>query len=390
MAGRKRIFISDLHLGTLRAVSQPPPLHDYAWLHRNARHLGRFLGQLARRGDVAELVILGDLLDDWVVPASYEPGPDPGLEGVFESILRAEQNRLVVRNLKALAGGAGGVQVSYVPGNHDMAVDRVFLETHFPGIRCLGQYQPGLGVYQAGAIRAEHGHRFCLFNAPDDLTGGEGYLPLGYYISRCEAQHCLVDGDGAEYPVLFARLIKELFSAGGDVPVAVLAAMAKEAGLHANSRFRMPAGTPSPSVAEIKARFRDLMARWNASPAHPEVDATQALLADAGALENAVWHVYGKTARKPRIVVCGHTHSYGLFAGDRHGFANLAHEPDLEPPAGGYGFLYANAGTWIDQARLRTYVETEEDPDAGRHHVRVMKFTADGTSVEMLGSYAPL
>jgi len=390
MAGTKRIFISDLHLCSRRAVTQPPPLHDYGWLNRNARHLGRFLGQLARRDDVAELVILGDLLDDWVVPASHDPGPDPGMASSFEAIVAAEQNRLVVKNLKALAGGAGGIRVSYVPGNHDMAVAPDFLEAHFPGIRCLGQYDPGLGVYQAGGIRAEHGHRFCLFNAPDDLTGDAGYLPLGYYISRCEAQDCLIDGDGADYLAVLARVIKELFGAGGDIPVAVLAAMAKEAGLHPNSRFRMPAGTPAPSVAEVKARFRGLMARWNASPGHPEVDATQALLADAGALENAVWHVYGKTARKSRVVVCGHTHGYALFAGDRHGYVNLAHESELEPPAGGYDFVYANAGAWIDQVKLRTYVETEEDPDAGRHHVRVMKFTSDATSVEMLGTDAAL
>lgn len=390
MAGKKRIFISDLHLCARRAVTQSPPLHDYGWLNRNARHLGRFLGQLARRGDVAELVILGDLLDDWVLPASFDPGPDAGTAGGFEAILAAEQNRTVVQNLKSLAAGAGGVRVSYVPGNHDMAVAKAFLEAHFPGMRCLGQYDPGLGVYQAGGLRAEHGHRFCLFNAPDDLTGGDATLPLGYYISRCEAQDCLIDGDGADYLSVLARLIRELFGAGGDIPVAVLAAMAREAGLHANSRFRMPAGAPSPSVAEVKARFRDLMARWNASASHPEVDATQALLADAGALENAVWHVYGKTARKPRIVVCGHTHHYALFAGDRHGFVNLANAPDLEPPPGGYGFLYANAGTWIDSVKLRTYVETEEDTDAGRHHVRVMKFNSDGTSVEMLGAYTAL
>lgn len=390
MARTKRIFISDLHLGTQLAVSQVPPLHNYSWLDRNAKYLGRFLGQLLKRDDVAELVILGDLLDDWVIPAAFDPGHRQGSESSFAAILGAEHNRLIVTYLQSLAGSNSEIKVSYVPGNHDMALEKEFLQQHFPGIRCLGQYNPGLGVYQAGTIRAEHGHRFCLFNAPDGLSDADSYLPLGYFISRCAAQEWLNDGNGPEYMAVLAQFIKELLSADAQLPIAVLNAMAKEAGMHGNSRFRMPEGMASPSVAEIRHRFRDLMQRWNASPEHPEVDATHALLADAGALENIIWQVYGKSAKKTRIVVCGHTHSYALYAGNRYGYANLALEPDTQPPLDGYDFVYANAGAWVDQARLRTYVETHEDTDAGKHHVQVKKFTSDGKSVEMLGTYTRL
>jgi hypothetical protein len=89
-------------------------------------------------------------------------------------------------------------------------------------------------------------------------------------------------------------------------------------------------------------------------------------------------------------VVCGHTHKYALYAYKNGAKFNLALSPDQETPDGGYDFLYANAGTWVDQVSLRTYVETEVDAEQGRHHVRVMKFTADGTPVVMLESHVGL
>jgi hypothetical protein len=48
-----------------------------------------------------------------------------------------------------------------------MRLGKAFLESRFPGMRCIGQYNPGMGLYQAEGLRAEHGHRYCLFNAPD-------------------------------------------------------------------------------------------------------------------------------------------------------------------------------------------------------------------------------
>jgi UDP-2,3-diacylglucosamine pyrophosphatase LpxH len=387
MGRTKRIFISDLHLCTERAVSQTLPNHNYGWTRKNTKHLNRFLSSLRTRDDVAELVILGDLLDDWVLPASFDPDPGPGMASTFEAIIGARQNKAIVDNLKAMASSQNPIKVSYVPGNHDMALEKSFLEEHFPGMRCVGQYNPGLGVYQAGSIRAEHGHRFCLFNAPDDLTGTDSYLPLGYYISRCNAQEWLKDGDGAEFLSLLSHTIKKLFAEGGNLPAAVLMAIASEAGMKSGSKFKLPTGLPSPTVAQIRNRFQDLMAQWDASPNHSEVSANQALWADAGILEDIIWQEYGKPSRKPRIVVCGHTHHYALYAYKDGGKFNLGLERDRETPEEGYDFLYANSGTWVDQAPLRTYVETEEDPDQGRHHVRVLKYTATGDSIPMLASH---
>ena len=385
MATTRRIFISDLHLGTDRSVQTHYP---YCWLNKHAKYLTRFLGQLIRRDDVSELVILGDMLDDWVIPANFDPEPGSDYQSTFDAICKAEQNKTIIKRLKTLASPDSGVRVSYVPGNHDMAVTRDFLETTFPGIHCLGDYQPGTGVYHSSNIFAEHGHRFCLFNAPDDLTGTQDYLPLGYYISRCVAKEAMEDGDGLDVMATLARFIKELFKEDQNIPVSVLSTVAREAGMQGNSRFRMPAGQAAVTVARVKRRFADLMAQWNASPLHPDTDAVQALLADVGALEPVIWRVYGKPLKKPRIVVCGHTHAYAMYGGDRHGYTSLANGDDSDNPAwDGYKFIYANSGTWVDSTSLRTYVETEERPEQGRHYVRVKKFTSSGKSVVMMGSY---
>ncbi len=386
----RRIFISDIHLCTERAVSQPPPHHNYGWTRKNTRHLARFLASLLEREDVAELVILGDLLDDWVLPASFDPDPGPGFTDTFEAIVEAPHNRAVVRNLQALARADCPIKVSHVPGNHDMRLDKAFLESRFPGMRCIGQYNPGMGLYQAEGLRAEHGHRYCLFNAPDDLTGADSFLPLGYYVSRCDAEEWLKDGDGAEFMSLLARAIRKAFEEGGNPPAVALMSIAAEAGMKPASRFRMAAGEDSPTLAQIRKRFLNLMAQWDASPGHAQVSAWQALWADAGILEDIIWQVHGKPARKPRIAVCGHTHKYALYAFKNGAKYNLGMDPGQETPEGGYDFLYANAGAWVDQVRLRTYVETEVDPTRERHWARVCKYTADGSSVVMLEGHVGL
>ena len=391
MAITKRIFISDLHLGTDRSVQTE---HPYCWLNKHAKYLARFLGQLTRRNDVRELVILGDMLDDWVIPANFDPDPSSQYRDAFDAICRAQQNQLIVKYLKRLTAPGSGTRVSYVPGNHDMTLTRKFLEETFNNnIHWVGDDDPNTHIYHSGSIRAEHGHRYCLFNARDDLTGNPNHLPLGYYISRCAAREEMQEGHGLDVLGTVARFIKELFREDKDIPVAVLGTVAREAGMRSNSRFQMPDGQPAVTVAEVKQRFADLMPQWNASPEHSETDALQALLADAGALDPVMWRVYGKQSDRndPRIVICGHTHAYGLWGGDRHGYRTLAGGNDEELPGwDGYQYLYANSGTWVDSVRLRTYVETEERPDHGRHYVRVKKFTSDGKSVEMLSSYTPL
>ena len=49
-----------------------------------------------------------------------------------------------------------------------------------------------------------------------------------------------------------------------------------------------------------------------------------------------------------------------------------------------YEYIYANSGTWINQKKLCTFVETQIDESAGKHYVRLMQYTRDG-SITLLG-----
>ena len=64
-AGRnKLVFISDLHMNVIG---------PFSWLDKHAVDLAGFLENVNSRDDVSELIILGDLLDDWVMPVKQTP-----------------------------------------------------------------------------------------------------------------------------------------------------------------------------------------------------------------------------------------------------------------------------------------------------------------------------
>ena len=97
------VFISDLHLN----INE-----DYSWMRNHLGALKKFLNNLNTRSDVKELVILGDLLDDWVSPAEDSPHS-------FQDILEDPINSDVVAALKAICKNRL-IGVTYVVGNHDM------------------------------------------------------------------------------------------------------------------------------------------------------------------------------------------------------------------------------------------------------------------------------
>jgi metallophosphoesterase superfamily enzyme len=103
-AQRNRIvFISDLHMNVDAS---------YSWLVKLTADLAEFLKSLSSRDDVAELVILGDMLDDWVCPAGEEPNS-------FGDILYDPINHDIRENLRALCENKD-IEVTYMVGNHDM------------------------------------------------------------------------------------------------------------------------------------------------------------------------------------------------------------------------------------------------------------------------------
>lgn len=202
MSRTKRIFISDIHLGTEESVKEK---YGWFWTEKGVL-LGGFLTQLAADKTVAEVVIVGDLFDEWVVP--YGSSPIDGAPNQFEVIAKAHQNLPVIKGLQNLIA-ISGVTVSYVPGNHDMLIKSGQLSKILPGINAI--IDPGVtgkGIYKSGSIYAEHGSFYDLFNAPDTydtLQGATHHLPVGYYVARSQAEG-VVNG----HPVSKYSIFKEI------------------------------------------------------------------------------------------------------------------------------------------------------------------------------------
>ncbi|MCI1666289.1 MAG: metallophosphoesterase [Atopobiaceae bacterium] len=171
------VVISDLHLGVDDRFSQ-----DVA----NRGLLVEFIERLVEVGDVRELVVAGDLLDEWIVPLSYPA--HHGSDGFYE---RCCANNHVVFEAFAAAMEAG-IKVVYVPGNHDMLLASDVLAQAAPGI-VQARDARGMGTYVTGdrhEVAIEHGHRYDVYSAPDPVSNAElagnddTLLPPGYFYAR--------------------------------------------------------------------------------------------------------------------------------------------------------------------------------------------------------------
>jgi UDP-2,3-diacylglucosamine pyrophosphatase LpxH len=378
MAGRtKRIFISDIHLGDKRSMNGERP---YCWIKKNIKPLARFLDEQRTAPDVKEVIILGDLFDDWVVPTDIKPLAS------FEDIFSTDENKAVIDSLKALAAPNCPVKLAYVPGNHDMNMTfdiagvKAFMEENFPGIRVIWDGDGNMGAYSVANIAAEHGHRYGLFNAPDTWTHPNSCLPIGYFITRVIAYKAAIHKTRIDLRSIFINFIKN-FMNHPDIVGPMFNAVAAYAGLKPNSVIdlnEIPGFTKPKTVQQIGEEYSNLIRNWSNTPGR-----IYYLTAIAGDIENlspAANDVYfNHTENSKRIVIFGHTHVPFMdphALDPKEDFTN--HDPD-EP----WLNIYANCGTWVDRSEKGcTYVETEEVPDKGRHYVRVMTYPAKTTMYE--------
>jgi UDP-2,3-diacylglucosamine pyrophosphatase LpxH len=193
--GRNSILcISDIHMGDPRAASL-----GYSWFSKNAPALDSLLTMIIRGNTVRQLVILGDLFDEWVVPYRINPfDPGTGISDsreYFLAIAAAPVNAGIIGKLKTIASG-GNTQLIYIPGNHDMLLTQSILQEIIPGIVWSGDAD-GLGSYSPlDEIVMEHGHRYDFFNCPQPLTNPGHRLPPGYFISRLDAEGLMEHAGG--------------------------------------------------------------------------------------------------------------------------------------------------------------------------------------------------
>ena len=351
----KTIFISDLHMNIDA---------DYSWLVDHADDVADFLNKVNTRDDVTELVILGDFLDDWVTPISTIPQS-------FADILSANTNVGIVAALQAICDNPE-IKITYVAGNHDMlyyneSQNRADLIDAIPCLHIVSNSQ-GVGAYSKDdVIWAEHGHRYCLFNAPDTWSRSGGQLPLGYFITRLAASKAATTGQVTTTPDLLDEFLKKpskTFGYEGNLGlggifddalvIAVFNAIALWSGNLPSDHFTMNGldGFDSdPSVEDVAITYDTIYSNWPSR--QDRVSPTEAIWNDVGALNTAANLLFempeslkDKYPFTPRIILFGHTHeaAFQYHSGDRD-------------------TIYANTGTWIDgtstDPKPMTWVEIE-------------------------------
>jgi len=180
------VCISDVHMGDERAVAG-----GYCWFDENADALENFLDYVMSSPDVKQLVILGDLFDEWLVPYDVAPFDSTvnihNSEEYFNAIANCPTNIEIFNKFRTIVN-EGEIELIYVPGNHDMLLTQEILNGIIPDITWMGDV-PGLGKYSpVDGIIMEHGHRYDLFNCPQSLINPSQKLPPGYFITRLYAQ----------------------------------------------------------------------------------------------------------------------------------------------------------------------------------------------------------
>ena len=348
------VVISDLHLGANL---------DYAECKNNLPSLEKLLKQIKAAPDVKELVIAGDLIDEWFVPATTDTyqGKDQAdfvrriataNEGVFDAI-----NSIIQ---------AGNILVTYVPGNHDLTITAANIESILPGINQARDAVLGLGTYSPvdyPAIAIEHGHRYNFFCAPDPISNQDiapgNILPPGYFFTRIAALYVI---QNRPKPRDTLSVITQNFSGGGSqdllfrywkkwaltMKMFPLKNKFDEAIIHTNingftGNYSVNDLVPyqsSPGGLINVNLYNGIQDHWEARqtlnnvPIHiTTAEAIDSVISSTETDHQAILQYFMNPASDKRIVVFGHTHEPKMVASE-----NLHNKR----------CIYANSGTWID------------------------------------------
>ncbi|MCP4146606.1 MAG: hypothetical protein GY757_02550 [bacterium] len=378
----KRIFISDLHMGDKRSNAPGEGLHRYVWLYEpRTTMLANFLQSVYNSDDVKEVIILGDLFDQWVFPTNFTPPS-------YSDIANAPLNVNIVKALKDIAGH-DEMKLYYVPGNHDMLISKKELSEIIPNIELTffndknDWPKKGEGVYRGDAIAAEHGNMYTLFCAPDTWDFKGGILPVGFFISRVVASKKALYGKGTDTIDIIEKFIKAFFKEKY-LAKDVFEAIAEDAKLKSPEIITDLDNKPSPmTVDQVGNSYKNSFEEWGKHTPTGLSSISGVICEATGLAEDACKEYFRKDETK--IVVMGHTHKWKL-----DGYIGESYVPDSPFEFIPCSHIYANSGTWINSHKMATYVETEIDRDEKRHYVRVFKYTENNEKKKLKERYIDL
>lgn len=349
------VVISDLHLGNDLA---------YAELNANSKPLENFLTKVRVSPSIKELVIGGDLVDEWFVPANIDTYQGKDQAAFVKKIAQANKevfdafNRIIKE---------GNIKVTYVPGNHDIAVTAQQIESILPGVSQAQDGVQGLGTYSPDGlpqVAIEHGHRYNFFCAPDPISNqvvAPGtIMPPGYFFTRIAALHVV---EQAKTPAETAPDVTLISSA--DAGQKLLYGYWKDWQFTLNSfpvtnkfdekvittnvdGFKgnyaindlLPFQTTAGGTIDVNL-YKGIQDTWKERQKLNKVaidiptERAIELVADPKESDNqATVQYFANPNSDKRIVIFGHTH-----------VAKMTASKDLD----GNKTIYANSGTWIDR-----------------------------------------
>lgn len=349
------VLISDIHLGADLS---------YAECKNNLAALEEFLGQVRAVPTVKELVIAGDLLDEWFVPATTNTYGGKDQTDFVKRIATA--NKGVVNAFNGIIKD-GKILVTYVPGNHDLTITAANVDTIFPGIhQARDSGLQGLGVHSPGnhpEMAIEHGHRYNFFCAPDPLSNKDiapgSIMPPGYFFTRIATLHVIQDCDSA-----IDTLPEVTPNKSGEASQKLVYAYWKVwktlmAQLPVNNRFDERIITTNIDGFRATYSIKDLipfqttdsdfidlglykgiqdswLQRQTINKVAVKFSASRAILNAASAIETdsqAIVQYFTNPNSDKRLVIFGHSHDAKIIATTNHA---------------GKKSIYANTGTWID------------------------------------------
>jgi UDP-2,3-diacylglucosamine pyrophosphatase LpxH len=182
--------ISDIHMSDARLTSI-----NLNPIVQNRMNLVNFIDYLCNHNsELSTLVLNGDIFDEWKFPAEMKTYANAKGNSIshaqFLQAIEAENQTIfdALRRLKST-----GVNIIYIPSNHDMAVDGHTLSDAFSDLLTYVGNNKGAGRYLPTAdIDIEHGHIYDFMNAPMpqglDLANSSIIAP-GFFITKLNCQN---------------------------------------------------------------------------------------------------------------------------------------------------------------------------------------------------------
>lgn len=369
----KIVVISDLHLGNDLAYSETVS---------HLKRLEQFLKEVRSSETIKELVVAGDMFDEWYIPTRTNTyGGGTQADFVKKTVVA---NKEIFDVLNGIIKDSK-IKLTYVPGNHDMGFLPENINLAMPGVnqaRDLGN-KYAVGTYHPGGysqIAIEHGHRYDFFCsiAPGANEGDApgAILPPGYFFARLAANSFVnpttpeastkvplvtlnASGDAEQYSkyiyyTLWKKVMEEVIYVKDNFSDPIITTNVGNYTKTYSINDILPQNSPTDGSIQMNL-YNGLFTQsnWDERAKYNNVavmtDINQAIV---GSLKTE--YIDGQSEvqyfKNPhsdvRIVVFGHTHNPMIKA-----YTNLNEEQ----------CLYVNSGTWEDQKTRDKSIKINQD-----------------------------